>query len=45
MGNVAYYDKFQEVSTAKKKLIFVFPYKAQFLSDDLALPIGRMSIL
>jgi hypothetical protein len=41
MGNTAYYDKFQEVSAAKKKIVFVFPYKTQFLSDDLDLPFGR----
>jgi len=28
-------------STAKKKVIFVFPYRTQFLSDDVELPFGR----
>jgi hypothetical protein len=43
MGNIAYYDKFHEVSTAKKKLVFLFPYKTQFLSGVLDLPFGRMA--
>jgi len=40
MSNIAYY-KFQEVSTAKKKLVFVFPYKTQFISDDFDFLFGR----